>query len=186
MLSQPRILMAMSRDGLLPPFFRAVHPRFQTPWKGTIITGIVVGLLGSLVPVTVLVEFVSIGTLMAFTFVCASVLILRHTQPDRPRPFRCPLVPLVPILGMIFCIALMFSLPATNWYRLLVWFGIGCIVYLCYGRRHGIGDEHRSDCPLAIALRVERDWVCWISRVRSRFPFSQTRLGRRHVSSSHS
>lgn len=145
MLSQPRILMAMSRDGLLPPFFRAVHQRFHTPWKGTIVTGIVVGLLGSLIPVTVLVEFVSIGTLMAFTFVCVAVLILRHTQPDRPRPFRCPLVPLVPILGIIFCIGLMFSLPATNWYRLLAWFGLGCIVYFLYGRKYGIGDEHKSE-----------------------------------------
>ena len=154
MLSQPRILMAMSRDGLLPPFFRAVHPRFHTPWKGTIVTGIVVGLVGSLIPLTVLVEFVSIGTLMAFTFVCIAILILRHTQPDRPRPFRCPWVPLVPILGILFCLCLMFSLPATNWYRLGAWFAIGCIVYFFYGRKYGIGDQHRLATAVAMSPRL--------------------------------
>ena len=107
------------------------------------ISGTVVGVVSSTIPLTILVEFVSIGTLLAFTFVCISVLILRHTQPDLPRPFRCPLVPLVPVLGALLCILLMFSLPATNWYRLGCWFALGIVIYLLYGRKHGIGDRHR-------------------------------------------
>jgi APA family basic amino acid/polyamine antiporter len=135
----------MSRDGLLPPFFSAVHPRFQTPWKGTMVTGLVVGVVSSTVPVTILVEFVSIGTLMAFGFVCVAVMVLRRTQPDRPRPFRCPWVPLVPTMGVGLCLLLMLSLPANNWYRLVCWFGLGCIIYFFYGRKHGIGDKHTSE-----------------------------------------
>lgn len=137
MLSQPRILLAMARDGLLPPgFFAAVHSRFQTPWKSTIVTGIVVGLLGSLLPIDVLSELVSIGTLWAFVIVCAAVLVMRRTHPLQERPFRAPLVPLVPILGIGFCLALMFSLPWENWLRLVGWLGIGLVIYFAYGRRH--------------------------------------------------
>lgn len=117
--------------------FLVLVPRFA---------GVVVGVVSSTIPLTILVEFVSIGTLMAFTFVCISVLILRRTHPDLPRPFRCPLVPLVPVAGALLCILLMFSLPATNWYRLACWFGLGCVVYLLYGRKHGIGDRHRCEC----------------------------------------
>jgi len=159
MLSQPRIFLAMSRDGLLPPFFSEVHSRFGTPWKAQLLTGIVVALVGSLIPLTILVEFVSIGTLMAFLFVCICVPILRHTRPDLPRPFRCPWVPLVPILGALMCLVLMLSLPATNWYRLLGWFGVGLIIYCVYGRRHGVGDQHRiltaADVERTIAEEME-------------------------------
>jgi hypothetical protein len=159
MLSQPRVFLAMSRDGLLPPFFSEVHSRFGTPWKAQLLTGIVVALIGSLIPLTILVEFVSIGTLMAFLFVCICVPILRHTRPDLPRPFRCPWVPLVPILGALMCLALMLSLPATNWYRLLGWFGVGLIIYFVYGRRHGAGDQHRiltaADVARTIAEEME-------------------------------
>jgi APA family basic amino acid/polyamine antiporter len=139
MLSQPRIMLAMARDGLLPSnFFGAVHPRFRTPWKSTIVTGTVVGAMGALLPLRVLAELVNIGTLLAFVIVCAAVLIMRRVDPDRPRPFRCPLVPLVPLLGIAFCMLLMFSLPVDNWLRLIVWLLLGFIVYFAYGRHHSV------------------------------------------------
>jgi basic amino acid/polyamine antiporter, APA family len=139
MLSQPRIMLAMARDGLLPTgFFGSVHPRFRTPWKATIVTGSVVGLMGALLPLRVLAELVNIGTLLAFAIVCAAVLIMRRIDPDAPRPFRCPLVPLIPILGIAFCFLLMFSLPVDNWLRLIVWLLLGLAVYFAYGRQHSV------------------------------------------------
>jgi basic amino acid/polyamine antiporter, APA family len=139
MLSQPRIMLAMARDGLLPTtFFGSVHPRFRTPWKATILTGSVVGLMGALLPLRVLAELVNIGTLLAFAIVCAAVLIMRRIDPYTPRPFRCPLVPLIPILGIAFCLLLMFSLPVDNWLRLIVWLLIGFAVYFAYGRHHSV------------------------------------------------
>jgi APA family basic amino acid/polyamine antiporter len=137
MLSQPRVLLAMARDGLLPEsFFGAVHERFRTPWKSTILTGCVVALGAALVPLRILAELVNIGTLLAFVMVCLAVLIMRRTNPDAPRPFRCPLVPLVPLLGVALCLLLMFSLPPENWLRLFVWLGIGLVVYFTYSRKH--------------------------------------------------
>jgi APA family basic amino acid/polyamine antiporter len=137
MLSQPRIMLAMARDGLLPNrFFGAVHPRFRTPWKSTILTGTVVGVMGALLPLRMLAELVNIGTLLAFVIVCAAVLIMRKTNPEMSRPFRCPLVPLVPLLGIAFCLLLMFSLPVENWLRLIVWLLIGFVIYFSYGRKH--------------------------------------------------
>lgn len=137
MLSQPRVLLAMARDGLLPEsFFGAVHARFRTPWKGTILTGIFVGTLAGFLPLRILAQLVNIGTLLAFVIVCAAVLIMRRTHPDAERPFRAPFVPLVPILGMLTCLVLMFSLPPENWLRLVVWLLIGFIIYFGYGRRH--------------------------------------------------
>src|SRR5206468_2717962 len=113
MLSQPRVLLAMARDGLIPPsFFGAIHERFRTPWKSTILTGVFVGLLGAFLPLRILAELVNIGTLLAFVIVCAAVLVMRRTHPEAPRPFRAPLVPLTPILGIVSCTLLMFSLPA--------------------------------------------------------------------------
>ncbi|HEX5608043.1 MAG TPA: amino acid permease [Candidatus Binatia bacterium] len=139
MLSQPRIMLAMARDGLLPnAFFGAVHPHFRTPWKSTILTGTVVGLMGALLPLRMLAELVNIGTLLAFVIVCAAVLIMRRTNPEMPRPFRCPLVPVVPLLGIAFCLLLMFSLPVENWLRLIVWLLIGFAIYFSYGRWHSV------------------------------------------------
>jgi APA family basic amino acid/polyamine antiporter len=139
MLSQPRVMLAMARDGLVPRgFFGAVHERFRTPWKSTILTGVFVGLMGALVPLRVLAELVNIGTLLAFVIVCAAVLIMRRTHPDADRPFRCPLVPLVPILGIAFCSLLMFSLPAENWLRLFIWLLLGFGIYFSYGRYHSV------------------------------------------------
>lgn len=147
MLSQPRVLLAMARDGLLPAsFFAAVHPRFQTPWKSTLVTGLVVGTMGSLLPIDVLSELVNIGTLLAFAIVCAAVLVMRRTHPHVERPFRAPLVPLVPILGITFCLVLMFSLPWENWVRLAGWLAIGLVIYFAYGRRHShLGRELRRE-----------------------------------------
>ncbi|HEX5442765.1 MAG TPA: amino acid permease [Pirellulales bacterium] len=147
MLSQPRVLLAMARDGLLPAsVFAAIHPRFQTPWKSTIITGVVVATMGSLLPIDVLAQLVNIGTLLAFVIVCAAVLVMRRTHPHVERPFRAPLVPLVPILGIVFCLVLMFSLPWENWVRLAGWLAIGLVIYFAYGRHHShLGRELRRE-----------------------------------------
>lgn len=147
MLSQPRIFLAMARDGLLPmSFFAAVHPRFQTPWKSTLLTGAVVGGMASVLPLRILAELTNIGTLLAFVIVCAAVLIMRRLDPDAPRPFRAPLVPLVPILGIVFCLLLMFSLPWENWLRLALWLFTGLVIYFCYGRFHSrLGKQLRHE-----------------------------------------
>jgi APA family basic amino acid/polyamine antiporter len=139
MLSQARVLLAMARDGLLPQsFFGAVHPRFHTPWKSTIVTGIFVGTTAALLPIDVLLTLVNIGTLLAFVIVCSAVLIMRRTHPEAERPFKAPFVPLVPILGIATCLLLMFSLPAENWLRLAVWLLIGLAIYFGYGRHRSV------------------------------------------------
>jgi APA family basic amino acid/polyamine antiporter len=139
LLSQARILLAMARDGLLPKnIFGAVHEKFRTPWKSTILTGVVVSCLAGFLPFKILTELVNIGTLLAFIIVCASVLIMRYKHPEAKRPFRAPLVPLVPILGILSCAILMFSLPPENWMRLFVWLFVGFLIYFGYGRRHSV------------------------------------------------
>ncbi|MDO8462244.1 MAG: amino acid permease [Deltaproteobacteria bacterium] len=136
MLSQARVLLAMARDGLIPPsFFGAIHEKFRTPWKSTILTGFFVALLSAFLPLRILAELVNIGTLLAFVMVCAAVLIMRKKHPEAKRPFRAPWVPLTPILGILFCLMLMFSLPAENWIRLAVWLFLGFVIYFGYGRR---------------------------------------------------
>ncbi|HJU89589.1 MAG TPA: amino acid permease [Gemmatimonadaceae bacterium] len=136
LLGQPRIFYAMSRDGLLPPVFGKIHPKFQTPYITTIVTGLVAGIVAGLFPIGLLGELVSIGTLLAFVIVCAGVLVLRRTRPDIPRPFRTPLVPLVPILGILSCGLLMAGLPKDTWLRLIIWMAIGFVIYFSYGRNH--------------------------------------------------
>ena len=139
MLSQARIFLAMARDGLLPTkFFGAVHEKFRTPWKSTILTGIFVSVLAGFLPLRVLADLVNIGTLFAFVVVCAAVIIMRKTHPEAERPFRAPFVPLVPILGILICGMLMFSLPEENWLRLFGWLAIGLVIYFFYGRHHSI------------------------------------------------
>jgi APA family basic amino acid/polyamine antiporter len=139
MLSQPRVLLAMSRDGLLPKgFFADVHEKFRTPWKSTIMTGVFVGSLAAFLPINILSDLVNIGTLFAFVIVCIAVLIMRKTHPNAKRPFRAPFVPLVPILGILTCLLLMFSLPPENWLRLLIWLLIGFAIYFGYGKKHSI------------------------------------------------
>jgi len=145
MLSQPRVLLAMARDGLLPSgFFGAVHPRFRTPWKSTIITGIVVGAMASFIPLGILAELVNIGTLLAFVIVCSAVLVMRYIQPQAERPFRCPWSPFIPVLGVLFCLLLMFSLPTANWLRLGVWMAFGMAIYFFYGRHHSVMARRRE------------------------------------------
>ena len=139
MMGQPRITLAMARDGLLPPsFFAYVHPVYQTPFKATCLTGALVATTSGLIPLSILVELVSIGTLFAFTLVCVSVLILRRTRPHHPRPFRVPYSPYIPTLGATMCLLLMLSLPSTNWLRLIVWLAVGLVVYGLYGRKRGM------------------------------------------------
>jgi basic amino acid/polyamine antiporter, APA family len=143
--SQARILLAMARDGLLPrKFFGAVHEKFRTPWKSTIVTGMFVGTATAFLPLRILADLVSIGTLSAFVIVCAAVLIMRRTHPEAERPFRAPWVPLVPILGIATCLLLMFSLPAENWLRLGVWLLVGFVIYFAYGRHHSLLNERTA------------------------------------------
>jgi APA family basic amino acid/polyamine antiporter len=136
MLGQPRIFYAMSRDGLLPPLFRRVHPTHKTPYVGTLITGSLAALIAGLFPVTILGELVSIGTLLAFTTVCIGVLVLRYTRPDIPRHFKVPAPWLVCISGALVCTGMMLSLPKDTWVRLLGWTAIGFAIYAFYGFRH--------------------------------------------------
>ncbi|MFN7627600.1 MAG: amino acid permease [Pirellula sp.] len=137
MMGQPRIFLAMARDGLLPyNFFSSIHPTWKTPWKSTILTGFIVAAGASLLPLNILADLTSIGTLFAFALVCASVLILRVVDPGRNRPFKCPGAPAVPALGVLLCVALMLSLPSENWMRLVVWLGIGLAIYFVYGYHH--------------------------------------------------
>ena len=143
MLSQPRVMLALGRDGLVPnSFFGAVHPTWRTPWKSTILTGLFVASMAGFIPLSILAEMTSIGTLFAFVIVCGAVLVMRKTNPDAKRPFRAPLVPLVPILGILTCLLLMFSLPYENWVRLIVWLLIGLVIYFLYGRRHSVMSGH--------------------------------------------
>jgi APA family basic amino acid/polyamine antiporter len=136
LLGQSRIFFAMSRDGLLPPAFSRVHPRFRTPYIPTVITAFAVGIAAALLPIDKIAELTNIGTLFAFVLVCLGVWILRSLEPDMKRPFRTPLVPLVPILGVLFCSYLMLRLPLATWIRFVVWLAIGLVIYFSYGRHH--------------------------------------------------
>jgi APA family basic amino acid/polyamine antiporter len=136
MLGQPRIFYSMSNDGLLPKSFAKVHPKFKTPYFSTILTGSVAFVLAGILPISVLAELVSIGTLLAFVIVCIGIIVLRKTRPDLHRPFKTPWVPLIPILGAAVCLAQMVALPFDTWLRLLVWMGIGFIIYFTYSVKH--------------------------------------------------
>jgi len=153
MLSQPRIFLAMARDGLLPTgFFGAVHERFRTPWKSTIMTGLCVATMGAFLPLRFLAELVNIGTLLAFVIVCAAVMIMRRTHPEVHRPFRAPLGSVVPVLGILCCLLLMFSLPVANWERLFGWLVIGLVIYFSYGIRHSHITVRAREANAKVAL----------------------------------
>jgi APA family basic amino acid/polyamine antiporter len=140
MLGQSRVFFAMSRDGLLPSWLAQVHPRFGTPYRVTIIIGVVVALIAGLVPLSALAELVNIGTLFAFVVVSIGVVILRRTHPELPRSFRVPASPVVPFLAVLACGYLMLNLPVDTWLRFVIWMLIGFVVYFLYGRRNsGVG-----------------------------------------------
>ncbi|HEY5345916.1 MAG TPA: amino acid permease [Verrucomicrobiae bacterium] len=148
MLAQARIFFTMSKDGLLPPIFSVVHPKFRTPWLSQILTGVVAMLIAGLFPIGLLGELVSIGTLLAFAIVCTGIFVLRFTDPKIHRPFRVPAFWLVAPLGVAFCFFLMSGLPADTWARLIVWMAIGLAIYFAYGQHHsklakGLGGKIR-------------------------------------------
>jgi APA family basic amino acid/polyamine antiporter len=136
LLGQPRIFFSMAKDGLLPPVFAKVHKRFRTPYISTIITGSVAMVIAGILPISILGELVSIGTLLAFIIVCVSVMVLRKSKPDIQRPFKTPWVPLVPILGASICFLQMAALPLDTWLRLVIWMAIGFFIYFFYGIKH--------------------------------------------------
>ena len=147
-IPQARIWLTMSQDGLLPKLFGAVHPRFRTPHISTAITGIMAAAFGGLLPIGILGELVSIGTLVAFIVVCIGVVVLRFTGPDLPRPFRVPAVWFMASGGVLFCGMMAYSLPNATWWRLLIWSLIGFALYFGYGYRHSRlrnGAPARSD-----------------------------------------
>ena len=144
MLGQPRIFYAMSKDGLLPPQFAKIHSHFKTPYFSTIVTGSVAFILAGVLPINILGELVSIGTLLAFAIVCIGVIFLRYKRPDLKRPFRTPFVPLIPFLGASICLIQMYALPFDTWLRLIIWMAIGMVIYFSYGIRNS---ELRKQSP---------------------------------------
>jgi APA family basic amino acid/polyamine antiporter len=137
LLGQSRVFYAMSRDGLIPPLYSDIHPKFRTPWIGTIVTGVIAALLAGIFPLGILGELVSIGTLLAFVIVCVAILVLRVKEPELRRPFRTPFVWVVAPLGMGMCLFMMAFLPMDTWLRLVVWTIVGFAIYFIYGMRHG-------------------------------------------------
>jgi basic amino acid/polyamine antiporter, APA family len=147
MLGQSRVLFAMSRDRLLPPTLAKVHPRYGTPYRITIVTGVIVAIIAGLVPLTELAELVNIGTLFAFLLVSVGVWILRRTRPELPRTFRVPLINVLPWVSAAASLWLMANLPVETWVRFLVWMAVGVLLYTVYGRRHSrfSAESNRAD-----------------------------------------
>lgn len=136
LLGQSRIFFTMSKDGLIPAQFSRIHKKYHTPWISNLILMVLVGSFAAFAPLSLVGHLTSIGTLLAFAIVCASVIVLRKTQPHLPRPFRTPWVPFVPIMGILICFVLMFSLGFLTWIRLIMWLTIGLVVYFAYGKNH--------------------------------------------------
>ncbi|MEO7218292.1 MAG: amino acid permease [Gemmatimonadaceae bacterium] len=144
-LGQPRIFFSMARDGLLPPVLAKVHPRYKTPYVGTILTGIFVAVFAAFANIAEVVDLTNIGTLFAFVLVSAGVIVLRRTDPDRPRPFRVPWVPLTPMISIVACFYLMTQLPGVTWIRFIIWLAVGLVLYFTYGYKHSTLRHRRDD-----------------------------------------
>ncbi|MFD0688794.1 amino acid permease [Actinomadura fibrosa] len=153
LLGQSRVFFAMSRDGLLPAWLAAVHPRFGTPYRSTVIMGVIVAALAGFIPLAKLAELVNIGTLFAFLVVSVGVLVLRRTRPDLPRAFRTPLVPLVPVLSVLGCLFVMVNLPVETWLRFLAWMVLGAVIYAVYGHRHSRLRPGQAPAPSGKTLK---------------------------------
>ncbi len=136
LMGQPRIFFAMSRDGLIWPWAAKVHPKYKTPYRSQILTGVIVALFAAFIDIGTAAELTNIGTLFAFVLVCGGIIVLRYKHPELPRKFKCPMVPLFPILGIVACIGLMLKLPWLTWERFIVWLVIGMVIYLLYGIKH--------------------------------------------------
>lgn len=138
LMGQPRIFYTIAKDGLLPPVFARVHPKYKTPYVSQLLTAFFAIILAGVLPIRILGELVSIGTLLAFVIVCISVIVLRKTRPDIERPFKTPLVPLIPVLGAAICLIQMIALPFDTWLRLIIWMAIGVVIYFLYGTKHSV------------------------------------------------
>lgn len=147
LMGQSRIFYTMSKDGLLPKVFSDVHKKFQTPYKANLFFAVFVSLFAAFVPVSVVGEMVSIGTLFAFVLVCIGVMVMRKSDPTTPRPFRAPWVPFVPIAGILICLSMMFSLPGDTWIRLAVWMALGFIIYFAYSKNHSLIRNGKVEVP---------------------------------------
>jgi basic amino acid/polyamine antiporter, APA family len=144
-LGQPRIFFSMARDGLLPPVLAKVHPKYKTPYVGTILTGVFVAGFAAFANIAEVVDLTNIGTLFAFVLVSAGVIFLRRIDPERPRPFRVPLVPLTPLISIVACIYLMIQLPGVTWIRFAIWLVVGLIIYFTYGYTHSTLRRRTAD-----------------------------------------
>lgn len=151
LLGQSRVFYSMSRDGLIWKWAGAIHPKFRTPWISTIVVGLIVAIVPAVVPISDLGNLVSIGTLLAFVIVSAGVWMLRVKRPDLPRPFKTPLVPIVPILAIVICLYLMSALPVITWVRLFIWLAIGMVIYFTYSTKHSKVQAGRTAVPVASA-----------------------------------